>query len=158
MVRKSIDLMKENGFTLAKEISRRYSTPTITDRDYADDTSLLANTLTQADSLLPSLKRAAGGIGLHVNAEKTDYMCFYQRGDISPLNSGSLKLEKKFTYLGSGVSSTENDINTWLANTWIAIERPTVIFMSDRRGKINRSFFASSGVNTAIWMHHVDAD
>ena len=33
-----------------------------------------------------------GGIGLHVNADKTEYMCFNQRGDISTLNGGSLKL------------------------------------------------------------------
>ena len=55
---------------------------------------------------------AVGGIGLHGNTDKTEYMCFNQRGDISTLNGGSLKLVDKFTYLGSCVSSTENDIYT----------------------------------------------
>ena len=32
--------------------------------------------------------------------------------DISTLTSSSLKLVSKFIYLGSNVSSTENDINT----------------------------------------------
>ena len=36
--------------------------------------------------------------------------CFKKR-DISTLNSGSLKLEEKLTYLGSSISSAENDIN-----------------------------------------------
>ena len=45
------------------------------------------------------------GIRLHVNAHKTEYLCFNQRGDISTLNSSSLKLVDKFTYLGSSVSS-----------------------------------------------------
>ena len=36
----SIDLMKENVFTLAKARSRRYPAQTITATDYADDMSL----------------------------------------------------------------------------------------------------------------------
>ena len=49
---------------------------TITDANNADDIVLLANTPTQAKSLLHSLEQATGGIGLHVNADKTVYMCF----------------------------------------------------------------------------------
>ena len=61
------------------------------DADYTDDIALLAHTSTQAKSLLHSLEQAAGGIGLHVNADKMEYMCFNQKGDISTLNSVSLK-------------------------------------------------------------------
>ena len=43
MLRTSIDLMKENGFKLANEISRRYPASTITDADYADDIALQVN-------------------------------------------------------------------------------------------------------------------
>ena len=80
VLRTSIDLMKENGFNLAKERSRIYTTQTITDANYTDDIALIANTLAQAESLLHSLERAAGGIGIHVNADKRKYMCFNQRG------------------------------------------------------------------------------
>ena len=41
--RTSIDKIKENGFKLTKERSRRYSAKTITEADYADDIALLAN-------------------------------------------------------------------------------------------------------------------
>ena len=68
--------MKENGYKLAKEKSRRYPAQTITDANYADDVALLANTPAQAVSLLRSLERALGGIELNVNAEKTEYMSF----------------------------------------------------------------------------------
>ena len=44
-----------------------------------------------------SLERAAAGIGLHVNARKTEYMCYNQTGDISTLDGTSLKLVDKFT-------------------------------------------------------------
>ena len=84
--RTSIDKIKENGFKLTKERSRRYPAKTITDADYADDIALLANTPAQAETLLLSLEGAAVGIGLHVNAHKTEYMCFNQTGDISTRN------------------------------------------------------------------------
>ena len=50
VLRTSIDLMKENGFKLAKERSRRYLAQTITDVDYADNIALLENTPTQAEN------------------------------------------------------------------------------------------------------------
>ena len=80
---------------------------TITDADNADDIAILANTPNQAETLLHSLERAAADIGLHVNAHKTEYMCFNQVGNISTLEGTTLKLVDKFTYLGSSVSSTE---------------------------------------------------
>ena len=123
VLRTSIDLMKDNGFKLAKERSRRYPAQTIRGVDYADDIAPLANTPTQAEILLHILERVTADIGLYVNADKTEYMCFNQRSDISTLNGCSLKLVDKFTYLGSSVSTTEKDINTWLAKVWTAVGR-----------------------------------
>ena len=114
VLRTLIDKIKENGFELKKKRSRRYHAKTITDTDYADDITILANTPNQAETLLHSLERAAADIGLHVNAHKTEYMCFNQTGDISTLDGSSLKLVDKFTYLGRSVSSTEKDIDTLL--------------------------------------------
>ena len=111
VLRTSIDKIRENGFELTKKRSRRYPAKTITDADYADDIALLANTPNQAKTLLHNLERAAAGIGLHVNAHKTEYMSFNQAGDISTRDGTSLKLADKFTYLGSSVSSTENEAN-----------------------------------------------
>ena len=138
VLKTSIDKMKYNGFKLAKEISRRYPAQTITDADYADDTAHLANTCTLI--LLRSLEQATACTGLHVIADETEYMCFNRRSDISTLNDSSLKLVGKFTYLGSSVSSTENDINTRLAKAWTAIDRLLVIWKSDRTDK-KKSFF-----------------
>ena len=73
-------------------------------------------------------------------------MRFNQRGDISTLNASSLKLVDKFTYLRSSVSSTKTDINTWLANTWTAIDRLLVIWKSDFTDKIKRCFFQAAVV------------
>ena len=138
-----------NGFKLTKERSRRYPAKTITDADYADDIALLANAPAQAETLLHSLERAAVSIGLHVNAHKTEYMCFNQTGDISTLNSSTLKLVDKFTYLGSSVSSTETDMQ--LANAWTAIDRISVIWKSDLTNKMKRSFFQAAIVSILLY-------
>ena len=115
VLRMSIDRMKDNSFKLAKKKSRRYSHKQLRTQDYADDIALLSNTPTQTETQLHGLERAAAGIGLHFNTHKTEYMSFNQRGNISTLNSSSLKLVDKFTNLGSSVSSTKKDINMWRA-------------------------------------------
>ena len=128
--RTSIDKIREDGFEQTKKRSRRYPAKTITDADYADDKAILANTLNQAETLLHSLERAAAGIYLHVNAHKTEYMCYNQTGDISTLDGTSLKLVDKFTHLGSSVASTEKDIDMRLTEAWTAIDRLTIITKS----------------------------
>ena len=159
VLRMSIDIMKDNVFKLAKERVRRYSAQTITEADNADDIVLMANIPAQVEALQHSLKRAAAGIGLYVNADKTEYMCFNQRYDISTQNGSSPKLVDTFTYPGSSVISTEKDINTGLAKAWIATNRLSVIRKSDLTDKIKRSFFPSSGrVDTSIWMHYTDTN
>ena len=127
VLRTSINRMKGNGFKLTKARSRRYPAKTITDADYADDISLLANTPAQAETLLHSLEQSAAVIDLHVNAHKTEYMCFNQTIDISTLNGSSLKLVDKFTYLRRIVSTTDKDIYTGLAKAWTANDWLSVI-------------------------------
>ena len=144
VLRTLIDKIKENGFELTKRRSRRYPATTITDADYADDIAILANTPDQAERLLHSLERAAASIGLHVNAHKTEYMCYNQTGDISTLEGTPLKLVDKFTYLGSSVESTEKDIETRLTKAWTAINRLSIIWKSDLTDKMKRSFFQAA--------------
>ena len=97
------------------------------------------------------LERAAAGIGLHVNAHKTEYICFNPGGDMSILNSSSLKLEDKFTNLGSSVSSTETDVNTRLAKAWSTIDSLSVIWKSGLTDKMKRSFFQAVVVSILLY-------
>ena len=151
VLRTSIDKIKENGFELTKKRSRRYPAKRITDANYADDIALLANTPNQAEALLHSLERAAAWIGLHINAHKTEYMCFNQAGNISTQDGTSLKLVDKFTYLGSSVSSTEKDIDTRLTKTWIVIDKLSVIWKLDLTDKLKRSFFQAAVVSILLY-------
>ena len=151
VLRTSIDKIKENGFELTKRRSRRHPATTITDADYADDIAKLANTPDQAETLLHSLERAAASIGLHVNAHKTEYMCYNQTGDISTLEGTPLKLVDKFTYLGSSVESTEKDIETRLTKAWTAINRLSIIWKSDLTDKMKRSFFQAAVTSILLY-------
>ena len=152
VLRMSVDSMRENSFKPAKERSTPHKL--LRTRTTPDDITLRANTLAQAEFLQHSLEHAAGGISLHVNADKTEYMSFNQRGDISTLNNGPLKLMDKFTYFGSSLSSTENDINTRLAKAWTAIDKLSVIWKSDLTYKIIRCFFFKQ---RTCWYCYMDA-
>ena len=150
-LRTSIDKIRENGFELTKKRSRRYPSKTITDADYANDIAILANTPNKAETLLHSLEQAAAGIGLHVNAHKTEYMCFNQTGDISTLERTSLKLVEKFTNQGNTISSTKKDIDTWLMKAWTAINKLSIIWKSDLTDKMKRSFFQGAVVSILLY-------
>ena len=149
--RTSIEKIRENGFELTKKRGWRYPAKTITDADYADDIAILANTPNQAETLLHSLERAAAGIGLYVNAHKTEYMCYNQTGDISTLDGTPLKLVDKFPYLGSSVESTEKDIDTRLTKAWTAINRLSIIWKSDLTDKMKRSFFQETVASILLY-------
>ena len=151
VLRTSIDKIRENGFELTKKRRRRYPAKTITDADYADDIAILANTPDQAETLQHSLERVAAGLGLYVNAHKTEYMCYNQTGDISTLDGTPLKLVDKFTYLGSSIESTEKDIDTRLTKAWTAINRLSIIWKSDLTDKMKRSFFQAAVTSILLY-------
>ena len=102
-------------------------------------------------TLLHSLERAAAGIGLYVNAHKTEYTCYNQTGDISTLDGTPLKLVDKFSYLGSSVASTEKDIDTRLTKAWTAINRQSIIWKSDLTDKMKRSFFQAAVASILLY-------
>ena len=149
--RTSIDKIKQNGFELTKKKrSRRQPEKTVTDADYPDDIAILVNTPNRAETLLHSLVQAAAGIGLYINAHKTEYICYNQTGDISTLNGTSLTLVDKFTYLGSSVSSTEKDIDTRLTKACTAIDRLPIVWKSDLTDKMKLSFFQAVAVSILL--------
>ena len=67
----STDQIK-NGLTPKKTRSRQYPAETTSFTDNVDDVALLAN----AFALAESQKQAAERIGLYVNANQTEYICF----------------------------------------------------------------------------------
>ena len=85
-------------------------------------------------------------------------MCYNQTGDISTLEGTPLKLVDKFTYLGSNVESTEKDIDTRLTKASTAINRLSIIWKSDLTDKMKQFLPGSGHIDTAIWIHYMDAN
>ena len=78
-------------------------------------------------------------------------MCFEWERTISTSDK-SLKLVDKFIYFGSNISSTESDVNIYLAKVWTAINRLSTIWKSDLSVNIKQDFFQAM----VVWMHHMD--
>ena len=129
VLRTSMDLMKENGFTLAKK--------------EAEDTPyklLLMQTRRSGQIQLPKLNPCYLFWNWH--GAPCEHRQKRTWGIIPTLKGGSLKLVDKLTYLGSTVSPTKNDINTWLAKAWTAIDKRLIIKMSGLSNKIKCGFFS----------------
>ena len=78
--------------------------------DYIEDLVLFANTPAQSKSQQHNLEQASRDIGLHVNSDKPEFLCFKQEGAIFTLSGKSLKIDQ-FTYLSSHILSTESNVN-----------------------------------------------
>ena len=122
--------MKDNGFKLEKERSKRYPAQTVMDVAYA-----FASGKYTHSSQNPAAWSKSSSCW-----HRPPCQC-RQRGNISSLNGSSLKLVNKSTYLGSSISSTKTDVNTRLAKAWTAINRLLVLSKSDLTNKIKHSFF-----------------
>ena len=70
-------------------------------------------------------------------------ICAIIKGGTS-LEGTPRKLVDKFTYLGSSIESTEEDIDTRLTKAWTAINRLSIIWKSDLTDKMKRSFFQAA--------------
>ena len=90
--------------------NRRFPTKKVSDTDYAKDLALLSDNSYTAQKLLYILQKSAAFIGLHVNATKTEYMCYNQDGPIENLNKTPLKKEDHFVNLGSKISVEHNGL------------------------------------------------
>ena len=91
--------------------------------DYADDLSLLSDSIDKAQSLLHDLETAAALVGLHVNASKTEFMLVNiddMDPTISSISGSSLKYVQDFKYLGSYIADCKKDFNTRKGQAWDA--------------------------------------
>ena len=92
------------------------------------------------------LQQAFTCMSMHTKRNTFNQICY-----ISTLNSSSLKLVDKFTYLGSSVLSTGTDIDTRLTKAWTDINRPSVIWKSDMTDKMKRDFFQTAVVSILLY-------
>ena len=89
------------GFKLDNKRSRQHKPAIITDFDFTDDIALVTEEINQAEEFLQRVQNSAARIRLHLNADKTEFICFNQEQE-SVLNTiGNDKI--KFMALSTSV-------------------------------------------------------
>ena len=141
VLRTSADIHNELGLTFVKARSWRHPDKKITDADYADDLALFSDTIADAQSLLHQVEEAAQKIGLYVNADKTEFMCYNTIGTMTLLIKHNIKEVEDFTYLGSNVASSEKDIDIRIGKVWRALNKLNQVWKSYLPDNLKRNFF-----------------
>ena len=129
-VLRNLDQNKNLGFTLRKELSRRYPSKMLTDGDFANDLALLLDKIGKAEKLLKILEIAAASAGLYMNTTKIKLIAVNAEGTITAQNGYDLEQVKDFNYLGSKIISSENDIQVGIGSAWSALNKLTPIWKS----------------------------
>ena len=102
----------------------------INDLDYAYDIAELEESVAKATEQLQRLADEAAKVGLEINTDKTEYMCYnIEHNDAKiMLNGKSINEVTNFKYLGSMMLSTKNDIAHRKVLAWVAYKKLTKIW------------------------------
>lgn len=88
------------------------------DIDFANDLTLLSNTIENAEELLHHIELAAREVGLHIDAKKTEYMSINYAGIMKSLDDQMISEVLNFVYLGSEIQSPEKEMTTRIEKAW----------------------------------------
>ena len=138
---------EELGFTLSKRASRRVPAKMLTDLDFADDISLLSDTVEKACRLLSEVERQCSRIGLGINAKKTKVMPINADEPVvrvTTLDGTPLEIVDDFNYLGAWIASTQQDIKVRRAKAWSALHRMDKVWRSPMTPDTKRRLFVST--------------
>ena len=106
ILKTSVDINAELGFTLTERRSRYYPATHITDIDYADDIAITTNDIKSANTLLHQIEVTSNEIGRSINTEKTQYIKLNQNSDsdditINSINGKIIAKVENFNNLGA---------------------------------------------------------
>ena len=136
---------EEPGFTLARRRSRRMPAVVITDLDYADDISLLSDTVEQARTLLAAVELQCCRVGLELNSKKTKVMAFNSEDSIINARDGTtLEVVEEFKYLGAFIGSTESEIRVRRTLAWKALHGMRRVWRAGLSDDIKRRLFVAT--------------
>ena len=136
---------EELGFTLTKRASRRVPAKMVTDLDFADDISLLSDSVQKACSLLHEVERHCLRIGLGMNTKKTKVMAEnVDNPEVRSLDGTLLEVVEDFNYLGAWIASTQKDIRIRRARAWSALHNMNRVWKSEMSENLKRRLFVTT--------------
>ena len=133
IMRVSVDKNSNCGFLLERRLGPRNPATYVTDADFADDIALISSCIENAQKLLAALESASNCVGLYLNDLKTEFLTLNTidpLAQIKTLSGTCLKKVSDYTYLGSHISSSENDYKIRKALTWSACNKLHKIWSS----------------------------
>ena len=107
VLKNSLDINSNLGFTLSHRRSRRNPEICITDIDYADDIAITTDSVNAAMILLHNIEEKSSYIGLKINTDKTEYITLNQNQHgiqcitLKSREGHNIKRVEDFKYLGS---------------------------------------------------------
>ena len=107
---------------------------------------MISEQIDLAQEMLQKVKLKAGGVGLMANAKKTKVMAFNQSvpPQIKTCDGSTLEVVTEFTYLGSLVSSSFEDIKRRIALAWAAVNKLSTIWKSTLSRQFKVKLFSST--------------
>ena len=90
-VLRNLDQSKTLGFTLRKQLSRRYPAEMLTDADFDNNLVILSDKIRNAEKLLKILETTVASVGLYMNTTKTKLIEVNTEGIITAQNGCDLK-------------------------------------------------------------------
>ena len=137
---------EELGFQIMKRKSKRHGPECITDLDFADDISLLSESINQAQELLTRLEVSSAKVGLHLNAAKTKIIAYNQVDEVNIKSKDGTTIDTTddFKYLGSYVDSTVKEINVRKAQAWTACHQLRKIWNSKMSKRLKLNLFTAA--------------
>ena len=144
-MREATSKAENPGFTLKKRRSKRHPPIKVSDLDFADDIALTLNTLEEAQNLLFEVEIAAGNVGLHLNAKKTEIITYNQPiTEIKSVSNEKIKNVEDFKYLGSWIDNTQKDIKVRIAQAWVACNKLIKIWKSNLNRNLKVRLFVTT--------------
>ena len=110
----------EIGFTMVPRRSRRYPEETLSNLGFADDISLLSNSVENAQDQLDRVSKIAAEVGLVINASKTKVLTVNIKEPKILLNNTELEVVTDFQYLGSYIGCADHDMKCRKGKAWSA--------------------------------------
>ena len=145
VMREATSKAENPGFTLKKRRSKRHPPIEVSDLDFADDIALTLNTLEEAQNLLFEVEIAAGNVGLHLNAKKTEIITYNQPiTEIKSVSNEKIKNVEDFKYLGSWIDNTQKDIKVRIAQAWVACNKLIKIWKSNLNRNLKVRLFVTT--------------
>ena len=153
VLRKAYKTLDNPGIEIVPRRGTRQPAKHIRDLSYADDITLLANSIRSAQQLLENLEEAASQVGLNINAKKTEvlYINITQPTVLSTTAGTPIKESTSFKYLGSYVPDSFTDFINRKEQAWTAMGKLTKVWKSNVSRDIKIRFLNASVISILLY-------